>query len=88
VRVAVAKSREARLRAVERRLGAYLRLLRRRDPNGHAALVAMLRRVATVTRWPFVQPRCDGKCPCSIGLLHNVKANGAMPDHGCGRPTL
>lgn len=45
VRAAVARSREARLRAVERWLGAHLRFLRRKDPDGHAALVDTLRRV-------------------------------------------
>jgi hypothetical protein len=38
VRAAVAKSREARLRAMERNILATLRYLRRRDPDGHAAL--------------------------------------------------
>ncbi len=45
VRAAVARSREARLRRVERRLVAHLRFLLRRDPAAHAALVAMLRRM-------------------------------------------
>ncbi len=45
VRAAVARSREARLRRVERRLAAHLRFLLRRDPAGHDALVGMLRRV-------------------------------------------
>jgi len=45
VRAAVARSREARLRAVEGRLVGHLTYLRRRDPDGHAALVGMLRRV-------------------------------------------
>jgi len=44
-RRAVARSRQARLRAVERRLLARLRYLRRHDPAGYAALVGMLRRV-------------------------------------------
>lgn len=45
VRAAVAKSRETRLRAVERRLLARLAFLRRHDRDGHAALVALFRRV-------------------------------------------
>lgn len=45
VRAAVAKSREARLRRIERGLLGHLRFLKRRDPDGHAALVGMLRRV-------------------------------------------
>jgi hypothetical protein len=45
VRAAVAKSRAARLRAIERRLVGQLRFLRRRDPDGHTALVACLRRI-------------------------------------------
>lgn len=42
VRAAIAKSREARLGAVERRLTASLRYLRRHDRAGYDALVAML----------------------------------------------
>jgi hypothetical protein len=42
VRAAVAKSREARLRAVERRLLGYLRFLRRHAPSGYAAHMPML----------------------------------------------
>lgn len=45
VRAAVAKSREQRLRRVERRLLANLRYLKRHDRDAHAALVALLRRV-------------------------------------------
>lgn len=45
VRAAVAKYREARLRAIERRLVGQLRFLRRKDPDGYDALVGMLRRV-------------------------------------------
>jgi hypothetical protein len=45
VRAAVAKSREARLRAVERRLVGHLRYLRRHDRAGYEALVGMIRRV-------------------------------------------
>lgn len=48
VRAAVAKSRASRLRAVERRLGAQLRYLKRWDPAGYAALVGMLRRVSAL----------------------------------------
>ena len=44
VRAAVAKSREARLRAVERGLTRHLRYLKRHAPEAHAATVAMLRR--------------------------------------------
>lgn len=44
-RAAVAKSREARLLAVERRLVGQLRHLWRRDRDGYEALVAVLRRV-------------------------------------------
>jgi hypothetical protein len=45
VRAAVAKSRETRLGAVERRLTGHLRFLKRHDPDAHAAYVACLRRV-------------------------------------------
>jgi hypothetical protein len=45
VRRAVAKSRAARLRDVERRLVGHLAYLRRHDPDGHAANVGMLRRI-------------------------------------------
>jgi hypothetical protein len=45
VRRAVAKSRASRLGAIERRLVGHLRFLRRRDPDGHAALLAALQRV-------------------------------------------
>jgi hypothetical protein len=45
VRAAVAKSREARLRGVERRLTAHLRFLKRRDREGYESLVGVLRRV-------------------------------------------
>ena len=44
VRAAVARSREARLRAVERRLVGNLRYLRRHDRAGYEAMVGMLRR--------------------------------------------
>lgn len=44
-RATVAKSRATRLRDIERRRGAHLRFLRRKDPDGHAALVGMLQRV-------------------------------------------
>ncbi len=45
VRVAVERSRAARLRAVERRLGARLAFLRRRGRAEYRALVASLRRI-------------------------------------------
>lgn len=45
VRAAVAKSREARLRAVERRLNARLAYLRRHGRDEYAALVALFRRL-------------------------------------------
>jgi hypothetical protein len=45
VRRAVARSREARLRAVERGLTRHLRFLWRHDRDGYDALVGMLRRV-------------------------------------------
>jgi hypothetical protein len=45
VRRAVAKSRAARLGAIERRLVGHLRFLRRKDPDGYTALVETLRRV-------------------------------------------
>jgi len=45
IRAAVARSREARLQAMERRVAGHLRYLRRYDPDGHAAFVAALRRV-------------------------------------------
>jgi len=54
VRRAVVKSCEARLRAVERRLAGHLRFLCRKDPDGYAALVGMLRRV--VDRLDCSQP--------------------------------
>jgi hypothetical protein len=47
VRRAVAKSREARLRRVERVVSEHLRYLKRHDPDGHVALVACLRRIAS-----------------------------------------
>jgi uncharacterized membrane protein YccC len=45
VRRAVAKSREARLTAVERRLGVHLRYLARHDPDERDQLAACLRRI-------------------------------------------
>lgn len=45
VRAAVAKSRETRLRAVERRLNARLAYLRRHGCDEYAALVALFRRL-------------------------------------------
>lgn len=54
VRRAVAKSRNARLRAVERRLVGRLRYLRRHDRDGYDALMGLLRRVITTVR---VSPR-------------------------------
>jgi hypothetical protein len=45
VRRAVAKSRECRLRTVERRLLGHLRFLKRHDRDGYRALVEMLGRV-------------------------------------------
>jgi hypothetical protein len=50
VRAAVARSREARLRAVERRLVGHLRYLRRRDPLAHDALIRRLHRVVAANR--------------------------------------
>ncbi|HWO25259.1 MAG TPA: hypothetical protein VNO30_41250 [Kofleriaceae bacterium] len=50
MRAAVAKSREARLRAVERRLLAHLRYLRRHDPLAHDALIRLLHRVVVANR--------------------------------------
>jgi len=45
IRAAAVRSREARLRAMERRVAGHLRYLRRHDPDGHAAFVAALRRI-------------------------------------------
>ena len=50
MRAAVAKSREARLRAVERRLVGHLRYLRRRDPLAHDALIRLLHRAVAANR--------------------------------------
>lgn len=50
VRAAIARSREARLRAVERRLMGHLRYLRRRDPLAHDALIRLLHRVVAANR--------------------------------------
>lgn len=50
VRAAVARSRESRLRAVERRLMGHLRYLRRRDPLAHDALIRLLHRVVVANR--------------------------------------
>jgi hypothetical protein len=50
VRAAVARSREARLRAVERRLVGHLRYLRRLDPLAHAGLIRLLHRVVAANR--------------------------------------
>jgi hypothetical protein len=52
VPAAVAKSREARLRAVERRLNAWLTYLRRHGRDEYAALVALLRVVEHQTASP------------------------------------
>jgi len=52
VRRAVAKSRATRLRTVERRLVAHLRLLERHDRAGYEALVGMLRRVVARQSMP------------------------------------
>jgi len=45
VRRAVARSRQARLRRVERVVVEHLEYLRRHDPEAHAAFVECLRRV-------------------------------------------
>lgn len=50
VRAAVARSREARLRVVERRLMGHLRYLWRRDPLAHDALIRLLHRVVVANR--------------------------------------
>lgn len=50
VRAAVARSREARLRAVERRLMGHLHYLRRHDPLAHDALIRLLHRVVAANR--------------------------------------
>ncbi len=47
IRAAVAKSRESRLRAIERGLNAQLDYLHQNDRDGHDALVDVLKRVLT-----------------------------------------
>jgi hypothetical protein len=56
----VAKSREARLRSIERGLTAHLRYLRQYDRAEHDALAGMLRRVVerqSLQAWPEISAR-------------------------------